>query len=735
MSEQKKSVFAAFLALVILVALSVATCNYDGGREAHAQTTVTKARLPIEGVPWGYGTVSVPTSTGGTNTRHKFSPINVLARGVISGDGLSDYDSLLAVIDEVGAAGGGGVYIPAGHYDMIAASPTVDSPYRILVDNDNVHIFGDGDGTVIHMSGVTKAYLDGINDYSSSGRDVFTAFSLTSVNGCSVENLRIVGDWDGTGTFTYTSPRCKGVGVIGGNGNVVRNVSGSCIMGNLVNATPAMVTYDGVAENCFNVGVYNCRADSCLEGGINFMGNTYNCSAIGNRAYACGNGIESGSYGGLIQANACSLNTTCGISVSGRGQTVVGNMVKNNGQNSGTGMGIIVSSSASFLTSGITITGNVIDSNDGLGLQIYPTATNVVVSNNVFRANSQSGTYTYDISVVGTAGNTITDVEFSGNLQFGTPATCLYGFSINYATDVRVIDGVVELAAAGTYAASIGPNATDVVVRGMRLSDPITINASATRCYAYDNEGSTGVRALGGSGSPNSAVSGYIGSVWMRSDGGVGSEAYYKSSGAGTDTGWLRRNQLRGVYADTLYEYTSAAGVLGDGVLLKDSIARAQSMRADSLMEKTAATGVAIDGLLLKDSILRTTSARLDTLAMKTALHGIVIDPILPINSTARAADDSLGIAENVIYFSGQTGNVFSTLPTYATVPVGKEYLIINCDATATDSVFVEANGAEFLNGLATRRAIGLRGYDAATGYFRAKIKYVSTTVGWARVD
>ncbi|MFA7209678.1 MAG: glycosyl hydrolase family 28-related protein [Parcubacteria group bacterium] len=178
-------------------------------------------------------------------------------------------------------------------------------------------------------------------------------------------------------------------------------------------------------------------------------------------------------------------------------------------------------------------------------------------------------------------------------------------------------------------------------------------------------------------------------------------------------------------------------GLSGVTYLNSPNGAYAQNKRVyvDSLLERTSAGGLWADYVVLKDNIVRATSARLDTVAMKTALHGVVIDPVLPINSTARAADDSLGIAENVIHFSGQSANVFCTLPTYATVPVGKTYLVINCDATATDSVFVEANGAEFLNGLATRRAVGLRGYDAAVGYARAKIMYVSAAVGWARID
>ena len=70
---------------------------------------------------------------------------------------------------------------------------------------------------------------------------------------------------------------------------------------------------------------------------------------------------------------------------------------------------------------------------------------------------------------------------------------------------------------------------------------------------------------------------------------------------------------------DTIAEYTAAAGVTIDGVLLKDSLdvsgiidkTTAQTIasvktfsstpKMDAIAEKTAATGVTIDGILLKD--------------------------------------------------------------------------------------------------------------------------------------
>lgn len=53
------------------------------------------------------------------------------------------------------------------------------------------------------------------------------------------------------------------------------------------------------------------------------------------------------------------------------------------------------------------------------------------------------------------------------------------------------------------------------------------------------------------------------------------------------------------VFTDDIAEYTTAAGVTIDGVLLKDSI-----VSTDTISEKTSAAGVTIDGTLIKDNIV-----------------------------------------------------------------------------------------------------------------------------------
>jgi hypothetical protein len=71
--------------------------------------------------------------------------------------------------------------------------------------------------------------------------------------------------------------------------------------------------------------------------------------------------------------------------------------------------------------------------------------------------------------------------------------------------------------------------------------------------------------------------------------------------------------------SDTISEYTSAAGVTIDGVLLKDS-----AVNSDTINEKTAAAGVTIDGVLLKDAAVNT-----DTINEKTSAAGVTVDGVL----------------------------------------------------------------------------------------------------------
>lgn len=55
------------------------------------------------------------------------------------------------------------------------------------------------------------------------------------------------------------------------------------------------------------------------------------------------------------------------------------------------------------------------------------------------------------------------------------------------------------------------------------------------------NYSTPGVQILAGTGAPNGAVTAYVGSIYLRSDGGATTTLYVKESGANTNTGWVAK--------------------------------------------------------------------------------------------------------------------------------------------------------------------------------------------------
>lgn len=555
-------------------------------------TVFTKARLPVEGVPWGYGTVSVPTSTGGTNTRHKFSPINVLARGVVGDGTTDDSDSLQAVVDEIEAFGAGAMYLPATSGGYLC---------NLIINGDNVTIIGDG-GTSLTTGSVTSL------------KAADPTLPIINVDGTvgQVEGLHITGiTLDGDGTSDY------GLKISGGHKCYFDHISIMDFEKYALRVTSGAVRTSHILFDDFNMTNSDSNTVEL------YYGSQYTT-------------VVRFSHGQITDGNNAGSRAIMSVGVRAYMHDVW--MDVHDGQ------GILLKNSGAHL--GQIIGMNVsLDSGDAADV-LLETGDNTPLYQRLFGG-----------------------ITIDGLVKFGNDSTAYWQ---------------------GDYMLGDGSTMFDPTIQGsLYFADPH--DSVATR-YTTDSQHEARFYYSGN----NLIAANTSGGDFIFSPSGAG-KVYFDNTG-----GTYNFNK-------TLY--------------------------VDSLLERTSAAGIRADGTLLKDSIFRGTSARLDTLAMKTALHGVVVDPILPINSTARAADDTLLAAENVIFFTGQTGNVFATLPTYATVPVGKTYIVINCDAAATDSVFIEANGAEFLNGLATRRAVGLRGYDAASGYFRAKIMYVNSAVGWARVD
>lgn len=99
-----------------------------------------------------------------------------------------------------------------------------------------------------------------------------------------------------------------------------------------------------------------------------------------------------------------------------------------------------------------------------------------------------------------------------------------------------------------------------------------------------------------------------------------------------------------GIATDTIAEFTAAAGVTADGVLLKDGgivLADGATIEADIIAEATSAAGVTADGVLLKDAKV-TASGGADL----GATPGLVVDLISEKTGAAGVTIDSLQIKD-----------------------------------------------------------------------------------------
>lgn len=260
--------------------------------------------------------------------------VNVADYGA-KADGKTDLSPALRAAYAALPPTGGRILIPAaaGAYVVTAGKPTVRRPTVALrISKPNVFVEGVGGRPTIRMVGLSKRYLDSIDDVSSSGRDVFTVFSFVLTDGGGVSNIRFEGEWDGRGRFRYASPRAKAIAVIGSRSVTIRGVEGEGLMGNLVNANPSGQTVEPVHRWSEKVRVEDVTAIRCLENGVNFMGGTRGCSL--RRAVLIGNGscgAESGGQGNLLEDLLCVGNGYAGVSLSQAGQTLRNSRLVANG--------------------------------------------------------------------------------------------------------------------------------------------------------------------------------------------------------------------------------------------------------------------------------------------------------------------------------------------------------------------------------------------------------------------
>jgi len=333
---------------VILISLAVLIGQAD------AQDVVRRAGVQDLKYKVGQFSRASRLTVGGSVSLDGFTPINALAFGVDNTGATACNDSLNALIDSVGAWGGGVIYLPAGDY-------SIDD--EIVVDHDNITLMGDGmkatvitptwnarksaievvasDYCTITGLGVRKSLYTGADEAIGiairGGK--YNTVSYCWADSCDDSGIHVGYDWDAYFALdaedTY-DPSTAELHEIDGFGHA--------IIGNLVTNT-----IEGT-------GIEIMRADS-----LYVVGNTVNTSS----EYSV---RVDATYGTTISGNVFTGSGSSGISVQGYGDA---------------GSGVIKK------VIGLTIADNVI--NGYHGVVLFNGATDIVIDGNAIKAGAGNG--------------------------------------------------------------------------------------------------------------------------------------------------------------------------------------------------------------------------------------------------------------------------------------------------------------------------------------------------------
>jgi parallel beta-helix repeat protein len=243
------------------------------------------------------------------------------------------------------------------------------------------------------MTGITKSYIDSINDINSSGRDMFTVFSFMGVSHCSVRGIRFTGEWDGSGTFRYQSPRAKGVGVTGCTDCVAEHLYGSRLLATWSMQLRRTLLITGsikyVAEFGFRTAMRNTvwKTDSII-----WATPTIAPLPIQRPNIAAQPVLKEPTVNLTITGNLFANNKYTGLSISGK-HVYFGNLP----------------------TGDIVLANNIIKDNRGFGIYVYPGVAKVTIDGNILSNNSQGNAYKMVINLVGSPTSRISDIKITIN--------------------------------------------------------------------------------------------------------------------------------------------------------------------------------------------------------------------------------------------------------------------------------------------------------------------------------
>lgn len=361
---------------------------------------------------------------------------------------------------------------------------TVQSPTRIKIEN-KTGILVNGNGHTITMSGLTKAYLESINDISSSGRDIFSFLAFHECENITVKNINFVGTnaADAKNAFRFVSPRSIGVAFKGSRNGLVENVNGTDILGNVVNTTTA----DDLSTGCEDIIISNCKAHNCYENGFNIMGESVNCIIDGCVSIRCGTGIEAFGDTCIIQNCLVQDAWASGISVSGgataRNNKVIGSL----GTNAGIGLGIAVTGASTLISKNCKVLNNHVKDCKGYGIYVYPYTENTEVKGNVFENNNTINTYTIANNISGTASNKTKGLIIDSNIFKSTidDQKCFMASNVNGVMFTNnIVDHVLSTA---VYSINFDGTCENFKACGNMLTKRVNKSGTPTNYFIGNN--------------------------------------------------------------------------------------------------------------------------------------------------------------------------------------------------------------------------------------------------------
>jgi hypothetical protein len=214
------------------------------------------------------------------------------------------------------------------------------------------------------------------------------------------------------------------------------------------------------------------------------------------------------------------------------------------------GTGVVVQDLTGKVYLGLGVTNDVIASNAGIQYSTI-TANRAQLRANQFGAHSAGpgatgfksrgatigalagcvgGDLLYRITAIGVAPNNV-DIPLAGTVTLQIPPGFMAAAQNYVPTEYEValvpLAGPINSRRVVQLVTSEGETAA---LNGVRVGGPATTPATIA---------TVGARISSGNGDPNGTITGSVGDLWLRLDGGAGTTLYVKESGAATTAGWV----------------------------------------------------------------------------------------------------------------------------------------------------------------------------------------------------